>query len=284
MATPVAYGSFQARGSNQSCQPTTWPQHHWIWSTSVTYTRVNSKAGYLTQWVRPEIKPTSSWILIGFWTGWATIGTPVFHVVLKPQPLFSLCGLYTMPSPTSLCSITWTKKYVIFPKRPLSMGGSMWFHSTLPVGTPAGAGHHTTSWASPPTIPSPPAWLGSSVLLPHAWSLESDSCSTRYQGCASECAVWSMCHLCGPIPATTGKLHQLHHASSWIDAPFCVVAWLPGEDVLGRRLYHFNFMRCCQTALQPSLLTALQISGYILLPLMDSTFPVKSMNYFPNSR
>ena len=274
MAIPVAYGSYQA-------EPHLLPD----WATSVTYTRVHSKAGSLTHWARPEIKPTSSWILIGFWTRWATMGTPFFHVVLKPQPLlFPLQALHSA-SLTSLCSSTWAKKHVTFPKRPLSLGGSMQFHTTLPVGTPSGNCHNTKSWASPPTVPSPPPWLGSSLLLPHAWSLGSDSCSARYQECASGCQLPDPCgHLYGPIPATTGKLCQLHYASSQIDAAFCGVTWLPGEDVLGQTLYHFNFMRCWQTAFQPSILTSLETSGYILLPLMDSTFPIKSMTYFPNPR
>ena len=33
---------------------------------SVTYTTAHGHAGYLTHWVRPRIKPTSSGILVGF--------------------------------------------------------------------------------------------------------------------------------------------------------------------------------------------------------------------------
>ena len=32
----------------------------------------------LTYWAKPGIKPTSSWILVGFLTHWATRGTPVW--------------------------------------------------------------------------------------------------------------------------------------------------------------------------------------------------------------
>ena len=46
------------------------PQQHRIWAASVTYTTARSKAGSLTHWTRPGIKPasTSSWILVGFVT------------------------------------------------------------------------------------------------------------------------------------------------------------------------------------------------------------------------
>ena len=43
---------------------------------STIYTAACSNAGSLTHWVRPEIKPASSWILVGFLTCWATMGTP----------------------------------------------------------------------------------------------------------------------------------------------------------------------------------------------------------------
>ena len=38
----------------------------------------NHKAGSLAPWVRQGIEPTSSWILVGFITCWATTGTPTF--------------------------------------------------------------------------------------------------------------------------------------------------------------------------------------------------------------
>ena len=37
-------------------------------SRSATYTTAHGKAGSLTQCLRPGIKPTSSWILVGFIT------------------------------------------------------------------------------------------------------------------------------------------------------------------------------------------------------------------------
>ena len=46
-----------------SCGPTPQPQPKPRWS--------------LTHWVRPGIKPASSWILVRFITHWATTGTPL---------------------------------------------------------------------------------------------------------------------------------------------------------------------------------------------------------------
>ena len=37
-----------------------------IWASSATYTTAHSNARSLTHWVRPGIKPASSWILVGF--------------------------------------------------------------------------------------------------------------------------------------------------------------------------------------------------------------------------
>jgi len=55
-------------GSNWSCscRPTPLLQQHQIWAKSVTYTTAHGKAGSLTHWVRPEIKPVSSWLLVRF--------------------------------------------------------------------------------------------------------------------------------------------------------------------------------------------------------------------------
>ena len=67
-ATLVASGSFQARRSNRSysCQPT--PQQRGIWASSATYTTVHDHLGSPTHWVRPGIKPASSWRLLSFLT------------------------------------------------------------------------------------------------------------------------------------------------------------------------------------------------------------------------
>ena len=66
--TPVAYGSSQARGLNQSysCWPTPQPQQRQIRATSETFTTAQGNIGSLTHWARPGIKYMSSWILVGF--------------------------------------------------------------------------------------------------------------------------------------------------------------------------------------------------------------------------
>ena len=45
-------------------------------TATATYAAAYSNARSLTCWGRPGIKPTSSWILVGFLTQWATTGTP----------------------------------------------------------------------------------------------------------------------------------------------------------------------------------------------------------------
>ena len=52
--TPVAYGGSQAKGPIRAAAAGLHPSH--------------SNAGSLTHWVRPGIKPASSWILVGFLT------------------------------------------------------------------------------------------------------------------------------------------------------------------------------------------------------------------------
>ena len=59
-----------------SFQPTPQPQQCQVWATSATYTTSCSNAGPLTDWVRPGIELTFSWILVGLLTCWATMGTP----------------------------------------------------------------------------------------------------------------------------------------------------------------------------------------------------------------
>jgi len=63
----MVYEGSQARGSNwsYSCWPTQ-PQQRRILATSAIYTTAQGNAGSLPQWVRPEIKPTTSWLLVGF--------------------------------------------------------------------------------------------------------------------------------------------------------------------------------------------------------------------------
>ena len=52
------------------------------WAASATYTTAHCNSGSLTDWARPGIEPTSSWILGGFATRWATTGTPNMFLYL----------------------------------------------------------------------------------------------------------------------------------------------------------------------------------------------------------
>ena len=74
-------------GLNQSCShwPTPEPQQCQIWATSATYTTAHCNAGSLTHWVRPEIQPMSSWLLVRFVTPepqWNSCNS-FFKVILK---------------------------------------------------------------------------------------------------------------------------------------------------------------------------------------------------------
>ena len=48
------------------------------YATSVTYVAAHTNTRSLTHWARPEIKHTSSWILVRFLTHQVTVGTPFF--------------------------------------------------------------------------------------------------------------------------------------------------------------------------------------------------------------
>ena len=70
---PTAYGHSQARvwiravaAGRPTPQPQ--PQQCGIWYSSVTYTTAYGNATSLTHWAELGIKPTSSWILVGFAT------------------------------------------------------------------------------------------------------------------------------------------------------------------------------------------------------------------------
>ena len=65
-AAPAAYGGSQARGRIGATAASL--HHSWIWTASATYTAAQGNARSLTHWVRPGIKPISSWILVRFVT------------------------------------------------------------------------------------------------------------------------------------------------------------------------------------------------------------------------
>ena len=69
-ATPVVYGSSQARGwiGATAAWPTPQAQQREIQAVSVTYTTAHSNAGSLTYWAGPGIESESSWLLVRFIT------------------------------------------------------------------------------------------------------------------------------------------------------------------------------------------------------------------------
>ena len=80
---------FPRLGVNQSCshQPMPQPQQCRIWDTSGTYTTAHNNVGSLTHWVRPGIKPTSSWMLVGLVNCWAMTGTPYCYFCKYKYPI-----------------------------------------------------------------------------------------------------------------------------------------------------------------------------------------------------
>ena len=70
-------------------QPTPQPQQLRIWAASASYTTAWGNAGFLTQWARPGIRLTSSWILVRFLTCWATVGTPIPVFLSQTRKHFS---------------------------------------------------------------------------------------------------------------------------------------------------------------------------------------------------
>ena len=65
-ATPLAHGSFQARGLRHSHSNTRSKSR--LRPTLQTYTTAHGSAGSLTHWVRPVIEPASSWVVVMFLT------------------------------------------------------------------------------------------------------------------------------------------------------------------------------------------------------------------------
>ena len=84
-ATLEAYRSSQDRGQIGAAAAGLCHSHSnsKVQATSATYTIAHDNAGSLTHRARPGIEPTSSWILVGFATLRATIGTPWRGIVEK---------------------------------------------------------------------------------------------------------------------------------------------------------------------------------------------------------
>ena len=75
---------FPGYGSNRSCscRPTPEPQQCQIWAVSATYTTAHGNARSLTHWVRPGIKPATSWFLVGFVSTAPQRQLPTSHQIL----------------------------------------------------------------------------------------------------------------------------------------------------------------------------------------------------------
>ena len=96
-AAPAACGSSQARGQlgASAASPHFQLQQHQIQATPATFTIAHGNTGSLTHWSRPGITPTSSWVLVGFLTYWAAMGTPhpgfyTLGTVIKSSNLISI--------------------------------------------------------------------------------------------------------------------------------------------------------------------------------------------------
>ena len=86
-ATPVAQGSSQARGGIGAVAATLHHSHRNVGSEPhLTYTTVHGNIGSLTHWVRPGIKPASSWILAGLISAapqWEPLTSQIFRTVVR---------------------------------------------------------------------------------------------------------------------------------------------------------------------------------------------------------
>ena len=103
--------SSQARRLNWSCccRPAPQPQQQWIRAMSANYTTSCGNAGSLTHWARPEIEPTSSWILVRFVTAepqsllmqssrpWGKSDTERMHTSYPTLSSLSLTGYIPCP-------------------------------------------------------------------------------------------------------------------------------------------------------------------------------------------
>ena len=91
-AAPVAYGSSQARGLIGAVATGLYQSQSNSGSKPHLRPTPDGNTRSLTHWVRPEIKPATSWFLIGFVNHWAMTGTP------QPCSFYSRCiHLVTRP-------------------------------------------------------------------------------------------------------------------------------------------------------------------------------------------
>ena len=75
-AVPMACGSSLVRGWIRAAPASLHHSHSNIRSKLHLYSAVHGNTGSFSHWVRPRIEPAPSWVLVGFLTYWATVGTP----------------------------------------------------------------------------------------------------------------------------------------------------------------------------------------------------------------
>ena len=109
----IGIWKFPGQGVNLSCScwPTPQPQKCGIPAMSVTYTTAHSNAGFLTHWARPGIKPTSSWILVGFITT-----EPQWELPFYSISIWKLGGLLHTQGEEELSFTSWQEEsiYILF--------------------------------------------------------------------------------------------------------------------------------------------------------------------------
>ena len=92
-AAPSAYGGTQARGRIGAAAASLQPQQYQIRATSSTYTTVHGNARSWTHWVRPGIKPATSWLLVRIISAapwWELLFLCVLLLQASSRPTFSL--------------------------------------------------------------------------------------------------------------------------------------------------------------------------------------------------
>ena len=80
-------------------------QQHGIWAMSETYTTAHGHTGSLTHWGRSEIKPTTSWFLVGFISTVTQWELPLY--LLVGGILFEwLVQLWNLLAPLHACELS----------------------------------------------------------------------------------------------------------------------------------------------------------------------------------
>ena len=121
---------FPGEGLNWSCScwPTPEPQQHGIQAPSATYTTAPVNARSLTHRARSGIKPTSSWILVGFitavprWELWSYFTEVIWS--LRPSHRILQQGVWGDLDKSNLIGVDWINIDYIWFKR--DWNGRFW--------------------------------------------------------------------------------------------------------------------------------------------------------------